>query len=159
MKIIFFLSILCGGLFGLMTFLICVFILPEEAMILAVMSGVLFTLLLFPVLIFEKKRMQKKYSEFEKEITSPIFYKANGNFNLGKKVRNGNIYFCENGIVFASLDQKPFAVEEILLPFIEKYEFDNIHMNVYTKDERKFLITTTEATEILKILKEKRWIE
>ena len=70
-----------------------------------------------------------------------------------------NIYFCENGIIFASFDAKPFAVEEVLLPFIEKYEFDDIHMNIYTKDERKFLITTTDAKEILKVLKDKKWIE
>lgn len=159
MKAKIFLSVFCGALFGIMTFLICIFILPEEALGLALMTGVLFALFLLPVLIYDEKKPNKKYLKLEKEISSVVFYKANGDFNLGKSVRNGNIYFCENGIIFASFDQKPFAVEEVLLPFIEKYEFDDIHMNIYTKDERKFLITTADAKEVLKILKERRWIE
>lgn len=159
MKAKIFLSVFCGALFGIMTFLICIFILPEEALGLALMTGVLFALFLFPVLIYDEKKTNKKYLKLEKEIESVVFYKANGNFNLGKTVRNGNIYFCENGIIFASFDAKPFAVEEVLIPFIEKYEFDDIHINIYTKDERKFLITTADAKEILKVLKDKKWIE
>lgn len=136
MKVKLFLSMFCGSLFGIITFLICVFILPEEALEMALMTGVLFALFLFPVLIYDEKKTKNKYLKLEKEISSVVFYKANGNFNLGKKVRNGNIYFCENGIIFASFDEKPFAVEEVLLPFIEKYEFDNFHVNIYTKDGR-----------------------
>lgn len=158
MKAKFNLSIFGGGLFGLISYWICNLIFPGEALGIALVAGILFALLLFPALILEGKRVNKKYSEFEKEIISDVFYKANGNFNLGNKVRNGNIYFCENGIVFASLDQKPFAVEEVMLPFIEKYEFDNVHMYIYTKDGRKFLITTTQANEILNVLKERKWI-
>lgn len=92
-----------------------------EAFVGALMCGLVFTILLFPVLILEGKRVDKKCAMFEKEIQSAIFYKANGIFDLGKKVCNGNIYFCEEGIVFAALDGKPLAVEEVLLPLIEKY--------------------------------------
>lgn len=159
MKVKFCLSVICGIMFAVPFYFVFLLVLPEEAFVSALMCGLIFTILLFPVLIFEGKRVDKKYAIFEKEIQSAIFYKANGNFNLGKKVRNGNIYFCEEGIVFASLDGKPLAVEEILLPLIEKYEFDDFHMNIYTKDERKFLITTSQAKEILEILKEKHWIE
>lgn len=159
MKVKIFLSMFTGAFFGIITFLICIFILPEEALGMALMTGVLFALFLLPVLIYDEKKTNKKYLKLEKEISSVVFYKANGNFNLGKSVRNGNIYFCENGIIFASFDQKPFALEEVILPFIEKYEFDDIHMNIYTKDERKFLITTADAKEILKVLKDKKWIE
>lgn len=159
MKTEIFLSLFCGIFVGIITFLIFIFISSEEAFMTALMAGVLFTLLLFPAIMYERRRADKKYSKLEKEFTSTIFYKANGNFDLGKTVRNGNIYFCENGIVFASLDQKPFAVEEILLPFIEKYEFDDFHVNIYAKDGRKFLIATIQAKEIVKILKDKKWIE
>ena len=117
MNVKIFLSVFWGAFFGIMTFLICIFILPEEALGLSLMTGVLFALFLFPALIYDEKKT--KYLKLEKEIISAVFYKANGNFNLGKSVRNGNIYFCENGIIFASFDQKPFAVEEVLLPFIE----------------------------------------
>ena len=51
--------------------------------------------------------LQLQMEVFEKEITSPVFYKTNGNFNLGNgKVKNGNIYFCEAGIVCVSLEEK-----------------------------------------------------
>ena len=153
------LSLFLGIFFGITTFFICIFILPEEALELGLMAGVMFALFLFPIFIYEEKRINKKYLELEKQIVSPVFYKTKGLFYMEKSVRGGNIYFCENGIVFASLDQKPFAVEEVLFHFIEKYEFDDLHMNIYTKDERKFLITTSDAKEVLKILKDKKWIE
>lgn len=47
----------------------------------------------------------------------------------------------------------------MLLPQIERYEFDQSHMNVFTKDGRNFLITTPDAQEILGVLKEAKWIE
>lgn len=159
MKIKIFLSLFCGSLFGLITFLICVFILPEEAFVMALMTGVLFALFLLPVLIYDEKKTKNHYTKLEKELSSVVFYKANGNFKLENKVRNGNIYFCENGIICASFDSKPFAVEEVWLPAIEKYEFDDLHMNIYTKDGRKFLITTAQSKEILAILKNRKWIE
>lgn len=158
MKTKLYLSLFCGVLFGLMSYWICNLLFPSLALVIAISAGVLFAVLLFPTLMLEEKRVNKKYSEFEKAIISDVVYKANGNFNLGNKVRNGNIYFCENGIVFASLDQKPFAVEELPLPFIEKYELDNIHVNIHTKDERVFLITTPQADEILNVLKDKKWV-
>ena len=153
------LSLFLGVLLGITTFLICIFIFPEEALACALMAGIMFAILLLPVLIYEEKRINKKYLKLEKEIASDVFYKANGNFNLGKSVRNGNIYFCKNGILFVSYDRKPFAVEGVFSSSIEKYEFDDLHMNIYTKDERKFLITTSDAKEVLKILKDKKWIE
>ena len=153
------LSLFLGVLFGITTFLICIFIFPEEALAWALMAGIMFVILLLPVLIYEEKRINKKYLKLEKEIAADVFYKANGNFDVGKSVRNGNIYFCKNGILFASYDQKPFVVEGVFLSSVEKYEFDDIHMNIYTKDKRRFLITTPNAKEVLKVLKEKRWIE
>lgn len=62
------------------------------------------------------------------------------------------------GIVCASLDEKPLAVEVLLLQNIEKYEFDHIHMNIYINDGRVFLITISDAPKILEILKKRDWI-
>ena len=104
--------------------------------------------------------MDKKYAEFEKEITSPIFYKTNGNFNLGNgKVKNGNIYFCEVGIVCLCLDEKPYTLDEILLQDVDRYQFDDVHLNIFTKDGRLFVITLPDAKNVIKTLKEKDWIE
>lgn len=66
---------------------------------------------------------------------------------------------CENGIVCASLDEKPLAVEVLPLQNIERYEFDPVHMNIYADDGRIFLITTAGAHEIPEILKSREWTQ
>ena len=103
--------------------------------------------------------MDKKYAEFEKKITSPVFYKTNGNFNLGNgKVKNGNIYFCEAGIVCLCLDEKPYTLDEILVQDIDYYQFDDIHLNIFNKDGRLFVITLPDAKNVRKVLERKDWI-
>lgn len=140
------------------TYIILRFVLPEGALILSAAAGLLFGMLLFLSLLVHDKWMNRKYSEFERTILSPVFFKTSGNFNLGSGVRNGKIYFCERGIVCASLDEKPLAVEVLLLENIEKYEFDDIHMNIYVNDGRTFLITTADASGIPSLLKSREWI-
>ena len=103
--------------------------------------------------------MDKRYLNFEKEITSPVFYKTNGNFNLGNgKVKNGNIYFCEAGIVCVCLEEKPYTLDKILLPNIERFQYDDFHLNIFTNDDRLFVISTPDAKNVISILKEKDWI-
>ena len=159
MKTKLYLSIFAGILFGIGMYLLYVFSLSEVALETAIISGILFTIILFPVLICIEKVVNRKYKKLEKDIVSPIFFKACGNFYLGNKVRNGNIYFCENGILFASLDTKPYAVEELLLSMVEKWQFDDLHMNIFTEEGRVYMITTPQAKEIVNALKEKKWIE
>lgn len=158
MKEIKYLSAFCGIFFGVLAYFLLLFVLPEAAVILSVLAGFLFGGFLFLALLIHDKRMNRQYSQLESTIQSPVFYKTSGNFNLGSNVRNGRIYFCEGGIVCASLDEKPWAVETLLLQTIEKYEFDHIHVNIYIDDGRVFLITTSDAPKILEILKKRDWI-
>ena len=103
--------------------------------------------------------MDKRYAKFEKEITSPIFYKTNGNFNLGNgKVKNGNVYFCEDGIICVCLEEKPYTLDEILLQNIDHYTYTFSELNVFTNDERLFVITAPRADEIIDLLMRKGWI-
>ena len=98
-------------------------------------------------------------AEIEKEISSPVFYKTNGNFYLGNgRIKNGNIYFCEEGIVCVCLEEKPHTLDEILLQDIERYQFDDIHFNIFTKDGRLFLITMPDVKKVMNALKEKKWV-
>lgn len=159
MKSYMFVSGLTGVLLGVAAYFICLAVLPEQALWVALAAGALAALLLLPMLVMHEKTMNKKYAAFEASIQSPVFFKANGNFTMVNKVRNGNIYFCEKGIIFAALDQSPAAVEQVLRPEIERYEFDQAHMNVYAKDGRNFLITTPDAQKILAVLKEAKWID
>ena len=159
MKAYVFLSAFTGFLFGLLGYFVLLLLDVDQPFQLAVISGLLFALLLFPVLIVYQNKMDKRYAKFEKEITSPIFYKTNGNFNLGNgKVKNGNIYFCEAGIVCVCLEDKPYSLDEILLQDIERYQFDNIHLNIFTKDGSVFVLTTPDAAKIIEILRQKEWL-
>lgn len=153
------LSAFMGLLFAVPVYLICFFIIPECAFILALCSGLLFCLLLLVFLCIYEIFGNRKYIEFEKGMSSPIFYKTNGNFYRGNgKIRNCTIYFCEAGILCAGIAEKPYTVDEILIEDIEKFQFDPIHLNIYTKDNRRFLITTPDAEKIIQLLKMKDWI-
>lgn len=153
------LSGFAGVLFGVLSYFICKAVLPAHALLVGIVVGILSAAVLLPTLILQEKAMNKKYAAFEATITSPIFLKANGNFTMVGRVRNGNIYFCEKGIIFASLDQSPTAIEQLLRHEIQRYEFDQAHMNVFATDGRKFLITTPDAQKIFATLKERNWVE
>jgi len=159
MKAKVFLSAFTGFLFGLFVYFVLLLFDIDQPFQLAVISGLLFALLLFPVRVVYGNIMEKRYAKFEKEITSPIFYKTNGNFNLGNgKIKNGNIYFCEAGIVCVCLEEKPYTLDEILLQDVERYQFDNIHLNIFAKDGRIFVITLPDAQKVIEVLQEKEWI-
>ena len=154
-----FLAAFGGIFFGLIGYFVLLLLDIDQPFQLAVMSGLLFALLLFPFLVVYEKIMVKRYEKFEKEITSPIFYKTNGNFNLGNgKVKNGNIYFCEAGIVCVCLDEKPYTLDEILLQDIDHYAYTYSRLNIYTNDGRLFVITVPKADEIIDLLMRKGWI-
>lgn len=153
------LSVFMGFLFGLLGYFALLLLDIDQSFQLAVISGLLFALLLFPVLVVYGNIMDKRYAKFEKEITSPIFYKTNGNFNLGNgKVKNGNVYFCEDGIVCVCLEEKPYTLDEILLQNIDHYTYTFSQLNVFTNDGRLFVITVPKADEIIDLLIRKGWI-
>ena len=159
MKAKVFLSAFTGFFFGLIGYFVLLLLDIDQPFQLAALSGLLFALLLFPVLVVYGNIMDKRYAKFEKEITSPIFYKTNGNFNLGNgKVKNGNVYFCETGIICVCLEEKPYTLDEILLQDIERFQFDNIHLNIFAKDGRMFVLTTPDAAKIVEVLRQKEWI-
>ena len=151
------LSAITGFFFGLITYFSLQYLEMDNTLFISVFSGLLFYILLFLFLLVYGKIMNKRYKEFEKKITSPVFYKTNGNFNLGYgKVKNGNIYFCEAGIVCLCLDEKPYTLEEILVQDVDYYQFDDIHLNIFTKDGRLFVITLPDAKNVIKTLRKKQ---
>ena len=153
------LSAITGFFFCLITYSLLQYLEMDDALSISVVGGLLVCILLFVFLLVYAKIMVKKYAEFEKEINSSIFYKTNGNFNLGNgKVKNGNIYFCEAGIVCVCFDEKPYTLDEILLQDIDYYQFDDMHLNIFTKDGRLFVISLPNAKDVIKTLKEKDWI-
>ena len=154
------LSAITGFFFALITYFLLQYLEIPDALPLSVLGGSVFYIVLLSFLLVYGKIADKKYAEFEKGITSPVFYKTNGNFDLGNgKLKNGNIYFCEAGIVCLCLDEKPYTLDEILLQDIDRYQFDDIHLNIFAKDGRLFVITLPDAKNVIKTLNEKDWIE
>lgn len=154
-----FLAAFGGIFFGLIGYFVLLLLDIDQPFQLAVLSGLLFALLLFSVLVVYGNIMDKRYAKFEKEITSPIFYKTNGNFNLGNgKVKNGNVYFCETGIICVCLEEKPYTLDEILLQNIDHYTYTFSELNVFTNDGRLFVITVPRADKIIDLLMRKGWI-
>lgn len=151
-------AFLSGLFFGIFIYIIGKIIYPPDAYLFAAFSHIFTTVVLYVYLVIHNKRMRKRYWELEKAILSPVFYKANGNFQLAKKVVNGNIYFTESGILFASLDEKPYRIQELPLSNILKYEMDTVHLNIYSKDHQVFVITTSDVPKISDVLTEKGWI-
>ena len=158
MKAKVFLSAFTGFFFGLIGYFVLLLLDIDQPFQLAALSGLLFALLLFPVLVVYQYIMDKRYAKFEKEITSPIFYKTNGNFNLGNgKVKNGNIYFCEAGIVCVCLEEKPYSLDEILIQNIAHFSYTFTQLNIITNDNRLFVITAPKVDEIIDIITRKGW--
>ena len=153
------LSVITGFFFGLIGYFLLLLLNIDQPFQLAALSGLLFALLLFPVLVVYGNIMDNRYAKIEKEITSPIFYKTNGNFNLGNgKVKNGNVYFCEAGIGCVCLEEKTYTLDEILLQNIDHYSYTFSELNVFTNDGRLFVITVPRADEIIDLLMRIGWI-
>lgn len=110
--------------------------------------------------ILYKKVLDKRYARIESEIPCPVFYKTNGNFDLGGgKIKNGNLYFCDVGIICVSMEKKPYTLNEILIQNIYKISYDTIHLHIHTKDGRLFKITLPDASDVVELLKQKDWVE
>ena len=154
-----FLSIILGVLTAVAVFVICMFIASDIAVWVAILSGALSVLLIQIVLVISERYMDKKYAAIEKKINSRIFCKANGNFDLGYTVKNGMIYFCDDKIICVSVDEKPYAFSEILKSDIFRYDFDNVHLNIYTKEGRVFLITLPNVEAVVAELQNNNWIQ
>lgn len=154
-----FLSAVTGFFFAGIGYILLQILGIPEPFLLCVACGSLFSLLLFCFLVIHGSITKRKYAEFEKNIRSPVFHKTSGNFALADgRVRHGNIYFCEAGILCVSLDGRPHTVDEIPVLDIEKYQFDDIHLHISAKDGRCFLITLPDVPAVLAALREKDWI-
>lgn len=153
------LSAITGLFFGFTTYFVLRYIEESDAFLFAVIGGLFFYLVLFVFLIMHEKTMDKKYAEFEKKILSTVFHKTNGNFKLHNgKIKNANIYFCEDGIALISLNEKPYIMEEIQRSNIYRIQCDDIHFNINTSDGKFYIITMPDAKVVFEKLKERDWI-
>lgn len=149
------LSAITALFFALAGYFVMLLLNVDHPFVFAGLSSLLCYLLMFPLWVIYEKVMNKRYAKIEKEITSPVFFKANSNFNLANgKVKNGNIYFCDVGIICVS-GEKPYTLDEIPLQNISRITHTLSHLTICTSDGRLFIITTPKAKEIVAILTQK----
>lgn len=129
-------------------------------LVVSVVAALMFYLLLFLFLLVYGKRMNKRHRIIEEQLPSPVFYKTNGNFDLGGGSKtNGNIYFCESGLFFVCLDEKPYTITVVPLAMIERCWSDAVHLNIYTKDGKAFVMTIPHARKAFEAMLEHGWID
>ncbi len=160
MKAKFILSLITALFFGGAGYILMLILKVPNALLMAMFAGLLFYILLFVFMIIYEKGVNHKYKKFEKTITSPVFYKTNGNFMLsGDVITNATIYFCDDGIIIAQLVEKPYAVEKIPLEYIKDVRYDDygIHLVIITNDEKLYYITIENSHEAVKAILDKGW--
>jgi len=158
MKIKISLSLIIGFLFAISMHFFFTCAGADVDFSLSLLAGLFFSAALFCVFHLNEKNMEKKYRQLEEYIESPIFYKANGNFNLGYTVRNGNIYFCDSGILFALLDGKTPILDELPAHRIDDFHFEPPKLFIHTVEGDQYIITTDKVREIHAAFIEKGWI-
>lgn len=171
MKTKLFLSVLTGAMFSVAGYFILLYIDRDIALPYSLACGIMFALIMFPFLVVYEKLQGKRYAKFEETLQTPFFFKASGNYQIVSeevingevktvlsKLRSSTLYFCEDRIVLASLEEKPHTVTEILLSDVNKFESDEVHLNIYVKGGDAFLITTPEGRSIQTTLQEKGWL-
>lgn len=154
-----FVSVVLGGFSAALAYVLFVFLTPETAFELAALTGNLLAMAVFPVLVLSEKRVLKKYAEMEKNITSPIVYKANAHFILDRQVRHGNLYFCETGVLMIALYKKTWLVDEVRKQNIETIRFESFLVILQAKDGRVFRMMIPDAGAVEAELKSKNWME
>lgn len=146
-------------LFALAAFVVMKCLHMEDALLFSILSALLFYMVIFGFLSFYMKSVNKKYAAFEKGLPSPVFFKANGNFHLPEgKMKNGNIYFCDNCIICACLEETPHTIELIQLQDISRFQFGDVQLAIHTQDSHALLVTTPDVDALMKALEEKTWI-
>lgn len=130
-----FLAAAAGLFFGGCTYVILLFLLPEEALTLATFAGSAFGLILYGYLVLHSRRMDRVYAEFAKTLPADILFQTNGNFRIDNgRVRNGNLYIYRDLIVCVSLDEKPHYIERIPRDRIERLWVENGLLNLSIRD-------------------------
>ena len=124
----------------------------ENAFALSFFAGLLFGGLLLGFLLVHEKYSAKKYAQAEKIIDDTVLFTVNGNFQLDKDVRNGNIYFCEDKIYFISLDKKPYITEAVFRDDVCAILTADMQILIQKNDGAVYYIKTADAKELDKYL-------
>ena len=151
-------TLITGGIAAIPTYIVLHLLHVNNAGLWTVIAACGLMLLLYPILRISGHRTNQKYAAFEAGFKAPFFHRMNANIRFGGSLRNGNLYFCESSIILASLDEKPTLIEELPLEQIERFTFEDIHMEIHVRDGRVFRLTSADIEETREALKARKWV-
>ena len=152
-----FLSLIIGAVMGAVTLLVTLFLVPDLALPLAILVLSVVSIAMHLVLTAIEARMNRQYAKIEQLLQAPVLYKTIANFNLGFGEVNGRVYLCRDGIVLASVDRTPFAVQRISADQLARFEQEEIHLRLYTKDGKEYHMIMPDAPEVVEVIKKHYW--
>ena len=152
-----FLSLIIGGAGGAAALVVGLLLAPEIAIWLGLLAFALIAIAMHIILSITEARMNKQFAMIERTLKSPVLYQTIANFQLGRDVVSGKVYLCRNSIVFASVERTPFSVQEIAAEQLARYEQDEIHLRLYTKDGKEYHLVLPDAPEVVEIIRKNYW--
>ena len=152
-----FLSLIVGAVSGAVALVVGLLLAPDIAILLGLLAFAVIVIALHIILSVTEFRMEKQFDVIERALQSPVLYKTLANFQLGRDVVSGKVFVCRDRIVFASVEKTPFSVQEIAAEQLERFDLDDIHLRLFTKDGKEYRLVLPDAPEIAQVIRETYW--
>ena len=147
-------SSIVGILFGIASFIIFMFIFPDDALLLALLTGLLTVVMCFPVLIIMQKLGDLKYRKIEKDIKSEIIHAIHANVMTGGKTIYAKVYFTDMGIIFAAFEKKKLLLDRIYFKDMAKVVTDGaVSLEIQMKNSSVFRLLSAGVGDVMPLLK------
>lgn len=147
-------STIVGILFGIASFIIFMFIFPDDAPLLALLTGLLTVIMCFPTLIIMQKLDDLKYRKIENDIKSEIIHSIHANVMTGAKTIYAKVYFTDSAIIFAAVEKKQLLVDRICFSDMAKVVTDgSVSLEIQMKNSSVFRLLSAGVSEVMPLLK------
>ena len=147
-------STIVGILFGIASFIIYMFIFPDAAPLLALLTGLLTVIMCFPTLIIMQKLDDLKYRKIENDIKSEIIHSIHANVMTGAKTIYAKVYFTDSAIIFAAVEKKQLLVDRICFSDMAKVVTDgSVSLEIQMKNSSVFRLLSAGVSEVMPLLK------
>jgi len=153
-------SLIHGAVFTAVSCVI-LFLVNRPLTYMGLISGALVSLMLFLYFMFYEKRTQRKYAKIAAEkIEQPILYQIDGGLVVGQEVLYSKLYFCQDALIFISLERNPSLVRRI--PRSEISDMTAKTPQCLTFNTKKSGLTTVEyikAPDVISALQQHGWLD
>ena len=152
-------SALAGLAFGVIGFVLLKILQIEDALLLSIVSGLVFGAAFYPCLLIYGSVIDRRYRKFEKNMLSPVLYKTMGNFPMpDQKNRTGMVYVCEDGLAFALMEEKPYLWDKMLRENVEYINHTPQQLLIVTKQGQRMTVNVPNAEEVMAALQKNGWL-